>query len=370
MQTSSLTQQTQAAALSFSETLASRSALQWRALDGSSAGSSTQSATVPADTVSLGTAARAAGARGTGDDDMQSLLGLMQGILQQVLGVPFATVTALPGADKNAVQGAATQAQTPAPLDTLTASILSALGQSPDAAKSGGSPNSLLAALKNMGQSVASDAMNLYQSLAAQSQSQVNDFMSQTAARGGSGSYSSQISVQETESFRFSAQGKVTTAAGQSFEFSLEIELQASISITSTQSGTFGSQGSQALTLGQQAGSFSGASVGYSLQSLLQTASSTSAQREETERSKTDSRPAASAREPAASPFATALARLDLWPAATEGKARGHHRQLAALLQALPQPETVAGKKDKKHDKDQGEDTTGRASDAGAVTTA
>jgi hypothetical protein len=366
MQTSPLTQQLTSAAWGFSETLMSHSALQWRALDGSSAGSSDSStaSTLPADTVALSPAAQATAAQGKNSDDMQSLLGLMQGILQQVLGMPFATQSALPGKDTAAASAGTTQAAKTASgpesgLDGLTSSILSALGQSPDAAKSGGSGDSLLAALKHMGTSLAGDAMNLYQSLATQSQAQRNDFMAQTAAQGGSGSYSSQIAVQETESFSFSAHGKVTTASGQTYEFSLQVELQASVSIASTQSGTFGTQGSQALTLGNQAGSFSGAGVDYRLQSLQQSAGGTSAATNAPHKATADapsSVPTENSR-PSMHPLAMALAHLKLWQPSVGGKDHGHRRELAALLQAVPQQQAASSDKNTKHAKDNGDDS-------------
>ena len=59
----------------------------------------------------------------------------------------------------------------------------------------------------------------------------------------------------------------MTTVSGQTFSFAFQVELQASVSINSEQAGRFSPQGRsntlQYMTLGQQAGPFSGAALSF-----------------------------------------------------------------------------------------------------------
>jgi len=95
---------------------------------------------------------------------------------------------------------------------------------------------------------------------------------SQSAApQGVSGSYKTTTTYQESESLAFSANGSITTANGQQFKFSLDVQMQRSFQMTSSQSMTFGASANATdplmITLGQDAGKLSGASVAFDLQS-------------------------------------------------------------------------------------------------------
>ncbi|TDR81475.1 hypothetical protein [Paludibacterium purpuratum] len=330
MQISNQTQRSDAA-YGFSETLMAQTQFQLQALDGST---STGKPNTPADQVSLSPGALTMGRANGQNDQMASLLGMMENILQQVLGTTLSTVAATshPSAADKAGQSSGSQNAPSSPLDQLTSSILSALqgDNGSHAAQSGGNQDSLLSALGAMGKSVENDAMSLFNNLSAQNQSAMNGMVSDAAAHGASGSYQSLVSVQESESYQFSASGKLTTASGQTFQFSLQVELQASVSITSSQSGVFGpsSQNTapQSLQLGQQAGLFSGANVNFDSQNL-QKSNPTG----DDKAAKTDDSAATSAAT-IGQAITSALATLKLTPEKTDDKQTPQQQQVSALM--------------------------------------
>lgn len=265
--------QNHTAAYGFSESLMAQTQFQLQSVNNSNA------RPVPvADQISLSPGALSGSRAADASDPMSSLLGVMQSILQQVLGVSMNTVAATgkPGALSGGTPDAGDSQTGPASsMDQLTSSILSALqGDSANqSAKSGGNQDSLLSALSNMGRSVESDALALFNNLSAQNQSMMNGLLGSAASQGASGTYLSQVSVAESQHFSFAASGQLTTASGQRYQFSLQVDLEVDVAISSSQSGTFGpgqtsegsqnSGGMQNLQLGTMAGMFSGASLSY-----------------------------------------------------------------------------------------------------------
>ncbi|MBV8049214.1 MAG: hypothetical protein JO171_18850, partial [Paludibacterium sp.] len=275
-------------AYGFSETLMAQTQLQFQAIGGSAA---TGQAGNTADQVTLSPGATASNGANGQNDLMTSLQGMIENILQQVLGTSLTTVasTTQSNAANKSGQNSDSQNAPSSPLDQLTASIMTALqgNNSSQAAQSGGSQNSLLSALSSMGNSVQNDALSLFNNLSAQNQSLMHNMTANAAAQGASGSYESDVSVAESERYDFTASGKITMASGQAFQFSLQVDLQASVQIASRETGTFGPQSQNGqdsqnnqngqdgatqnptLQLGQQAGLFAGADVAFSLQNLL-----------------------------------------------------------------------------------------------------
>lgn len=85
------------------------------------------------------------------------------------------------------------------------------------------------------------------------------------------GSIKQSYDYQESESLGFSAKGSIKTQDGREFNFSLDVQMSRSFEYHSSSSLQYGSGGSPTdplmLTLGNDAGSFSGASVSFDLQS-------------------------------------------------------------------------------------------------------
>ncbi|WP_156183875.1 hypothetical protein [Chromobacterium sp. LK1] len=85
------------------------------------------------------------------------------------------------------------------------------------------------------------------------------------------GSIQQSYDYKESESMGFSAKGSIKTQDGREFNFSLDVQMSRSFEYHSSSSLQYGSGGSPTdplmLTLGDEAGSFSGASVSFDLQS-------------------------------------------------------------------------------------------------------
>ena len=284
--------QNSSAGYGLSETLMAQTQLQLQAVGNTSSAKPSGNG----DPVTLSSGALTGSGANGQNNSMSSLLSMMESILQQVLGTSLTAVAATPQANATATgkQGNTDQNSPSSPLNQLTDSILSALqgDNSGQAAQSGGNQNSLLSALSSMGNSVQNDALSLFNNLSSQNQSMMNGLVSNAAAQGASGSYESQVSVAESESYSFTASGQLTTASGQTYQFSLQVELQANVAIASTQSGTFGPNSqngsTQSQQLGQQAGLLAGANLNYNLSNLLKSStggSATNAQADNTDQS-------------------------------------------------------------------------------------
>ncbi|BEV73520.1 hypothetical protein THUN1379_30020 [Paludibacterium sp. THUN1379] len=330
--------QNNTAAYGFSESLMAQTQFQLQAVNSSQSRPGSVS-----DQISLSPGALAGSRTSDATDPMSSLLGVMQSILQQVLGVSMNTVAATgkPDAVSGSTAGSDTSQRGPdSSLDQLTSSILSAL-QGDDAsqsAKSGGNQDSLLSALSNMGRSVESDALSLFNNLSAQNQSMMNGLLGSAVSQGASGSYLSQVSVAESQHFSFAASGQLTTASGQRYQFSLQVDLEVDVAISSSQSGTFGpgnasqnSGGMQSLQLGAMAGLFSGASLSYPQPTLQSATQGKDKGKDKDEGSATSSAPTLAS---IGQQINSALASLILTPEQQDGKTkRQAQQQISALLQ-------------------------------------
>jgi hypothetical protein len=170
---------------------------------------------------------------------------------------------------------------TNSPTPTLASKTISdavSLSAAGTAAASSNTPQQTMPPLINLIKSILEKVLGVHFSLVdgkllqdAVDGSQSSPSTSNTGqtAPGLSGSFQSSMTYQETESLAFSAAGTVTTSSGQQFQFSLDVQMQRSFQMSSSQSLSFGNQAAATdplmITLGGDAGSLSNASVQFDL---------------------------------------------------------------------------------------------------------
>ena len=254
----------------FSQSLATQSSINWQINDQFASDAGTA---VPGDQVNLSPAGQASSLNQNGSpSEISAMLSLMASMLQNLFGSAFTPQSGLTGPQTIQQGPGSVSAQngppppgaaSPQNLVSTISSALQGLANQGNGAQAAGLPDILGAALKQMGSALQQDALSTFQTLNQKNQ----QMLAGMAAQGASGVYQSQASVQESQTLRFSASGQMTTVSGQTFSFAFQVELQASVSINSEQAGRFSPQGRsntlQYMTLGQQAGPFSGAALSF-----------------------------------------------------------------------------------------------------------